>query len=316
MTTAIVIVAYRSGEVIGACLDSCLKFAPNASITVVDNEASARVRHEVAARPGVRLISNDWNRGFAGGVNQGIAAAGTELVLLLNPDVQLLTGIDGVVRDCAEGAAIACGQLCGPDGRPQSGFMVRRFPTAASLIFEALGVNRLLPRNRVNVRYRCLDLDPAVPADVEQPAGAFMMVRSDAWRHAGGFDERFHPVWFEDVDFCKRIHDAGGRIRYVPSVLARHEGGHSAGKLDWASRYVYWYVSLLKWSAKHLGAVSRIAVVVAVVLGSVPRMLTGIVRERNVRPFVACCRVILVAVKCLFSRRMRAGEVAPLSISG
>ena len=60
---------------------------------------------------------------------------------------------------------------------------------------------------------------------MEQPAGAFLMTRRDVWEHLGGFDESFHPVWFEDVDFCRRALDAGYRIEYVPSVQAATLGG-------------------------------------------------------------------------------------------
>ena len=55
---------------------------------------------------------------------------------------------------------------------------------------------------------------------VEQPAGAFLMVRRDVWNKLRGFDEQVYPVWFEDVDFCRRAVDAGCQIAYVPSVVA------------------------------------------------------------------------------------------------
>ena len=42
------------------------------------------------------------------------------------------------------------------------------------------------------------------------------MMRRDVWKKLGGFDEQFYPVWFEDVDFCRRAVDAGYRIEYVP----------------------------------------------------------------------------------------------------
>ena len=42
-------------------------------------------------------------------------------------------------------------------------------------------------------------------SDVDQPAGAFLMIRRSGWALIGGFDEGFHPVWFEDVDFCYRL---------------------------------------------------------------------------------------------------------------
>ncbi len=94
-----------------------------------------------------------------------------------------------------------------------------------------LGLNRLWPGNPVNRRYRCLDLDLEAAADVEQPAGAFLLIRRDAWQALGGFDEGFHPIWFEDVDFLKRARDAGYR-RALRSV-ARWRG--TSGGTRWGS---------------------------------------------------------------------------------
>ncbi len=51
----------------------------------------------------------------------------------------------------------------------------------------------------------------------------------------GGFDEGFYPLWFEDVDFCKRALDLGVKIRYVPEVTADHQGGHSVSQMGWAT---------------------------------------------------------------------------------
>jgi len=53
-------------------------------------------------------------------------------------------------------------------------------------------------------------------AHVDQPAGAFFMFRRSAWQQLGGFDERFWPVWFEDVDFCARLTAAGYSVALIP----------------------------------------------------------------------------------------------------
>ena len=70
------------------------------------------------------------------------------------------------------------------------------------------------------------------------------MFRRDVWRTLNGFDQRFEPVWFEDVDFCRRAVEAGFQIQYVPSVVARHEGGHSVGQIPAGRRASYWCVNL------------------------------------------------------------------------
>ena len=105
------------------------------------------------------------------------------------------------------------GRLVDTDGRPQVGFNVRSFPTPAALACEVLLLNRVWPSNPVNRRYRRLNWDPERPQDVDQPAGAFLMVRREVLENVGLLDEDFAPIWFEDVDLCLRIRL--GRLPYL-----------------------------------------------------------------------------------------------------
>ena len=68
----------------------------------------------------------------------------------------------------------------------------------------------------MNRRYRCLDADYSKAQQVEQPAGACLAIKREAWDTVGGMDTQFAPVWFEDVDFCKRLIDSGRTIFTVP----------------------------------------------------------------------------------------------------
>jgi N-acetylglucosaminyl-diphospho-decaprenol L-rhamnosyltransferase len=284
--------------VILSCLDALAEMAPDVSATVVDNASTDGTVEYVRRRPGVRLITNRDNRGFAGAANQGFQITDGDPILLLNPDVRLRTSLTPLIRACRE-HGLAAGQLTGTDGRAQAGFTIRRFPTPASLAFELLGINRLWPGNAVNRRYRYLDRDANLEGPVEQPAGAFLMARRDVWEHLGGLDESFHPVWFEDVDFCRRAADAGYRIEYLPQVRAEHLGGHSVRKLPPSSREVYWYDSLLRYGAKHFRPWPYRGVCLAAVLSAVPRAIAGIFREQNLNPVVSCVQIMRLAVKRL-----------------
>jgi GT2 family glycosyltransferase len=301
----IVVVTHNSGAVIGECLDAAL--ASGGDVVVVDNASEDGTREEVESRPGVRLIANPWNRGFAGAVNQGLEAVESPCVLLLNPDAVLLGGLEALVAACTGETAAAGGKLVDEDGRPQAGFVVRRLPTALSLAFEVLGLNRLWPANPVNRWYRCRDVDLDRPAEVEQPAGAFLMVRREAWRALGGFDECFRPLWFEDVDFCRRARQAGYRIRYVPEAVARHLGGHSAGQLGWERRQLCWYDGLLRYSGKQLGPVGHRLVCLAVILRSALRALEGIVVLRRPQAAAVHGRIVRLGLGWLLAGGTRRG---------
>jgi len=169
------------------------------------------------------------------------------------------------------------------------------------LIMEALLLNRFWPGNPVNRRYRCLDWDSSSRSLVEQPAGAFFMVRRAVWQEVGGLDERFFPLWFEDVDFCRRIRDRGFTLYYMPEAVAKHTGGHSITSLPLEIRINYWYRGLLRYSAKHFCPFAFRAVCLAVVTGSFLRGIAESALQRSIKPMAAYGKVASLAARSLFS---------------
>ena len=265
-----VVVTHNSADVIEECLEAAILCC--GEVTVVDNASTDDTVAKARAFPGVRVIANRENLGFAGGVNVGVSHSRAATVLVMNPDVVLESQPHPLAEACeAHGYGAAAGMLTGHDGLPQRGFGIRRLPSASSLAFEVLGINRLFPANPVNRRWRALDQDLSAAADVEQPAGALFAFRREAWEALGGFDSRFHPVWFEDVDFCRRLALAGWRVRYVPEVRARHAGGASIRKMAGSDREVHWYVNLLRYSATAFGLSGRLGVAVSVAVAAVLR---------------------------------------------
>jgi N-acetylglucosaminyl-diphospho-decaprenol L-rhamnosyltransferase len=289
----IVIVTYNSEAEIGRCLDAAL--STGAEVVVVDNASSDGTIAE-AARRGVRLIANPDNRGFAAAANQGFAVLNCPYVLLLNPDSILQSGCEALREACdLPGVAAAGGRLLNSDGSPQVGFMVRRLPTAVTLVAECLLLNRLWPRGPLNRHYRALDLDYSQRQEVEQPAGAMLMVRRAIWHELGGFDEMFFPLWFEDVDFCRRLADHGYRLCYAPMAVAKHTGAHSISNLALEMRRIYWYGSLLRYSARHFGPVAFRSVCLAVVAGSIPRMILESAARGSLEPMATYGKVVRLA---------------------
>ena len=280
VNVAAVVVTYNSSRQIAACIAS---LAGAVRPVVVDNASSDETCAVVEREhPGTLLIRNQENRGFAAAVNQGVAASDEPLVLLLNPDARLTTPIDALVEACrAPGVGAAAGRLLDERSRPQLGFNVRAFPTAATLAFETLGWNRLWASNPVNRRYRLPAFNADEEQDVEQPAGAFLMVRRDALEAIGHLDEQFHPLWFEDVDLCRRLHDAGYRIRYVPSCAARHQGAHSLESAGLELRRLAWYGNLLRFSKKHFSNRAHSLLVPVVLVGVFGRWLWSLVNAKQ-----------------------------------
>ena len=134
----------------------------------------------------------------------------------------------------------------------------------------------------------------------------------EVWRKLGGLDPEFHPIWFEDVDFCKRARDAGFVARYVPEVVATHRGGHSINILNWRCREVYWYASLLRYASKHFRRRAFRGVSAAVILSSVPRAIYGFFRWRSLQAFTVYGRVIRLAAQSMVSGRVQQPDVCPV----
>lgn len=308
--TDVVIVTYNSAAAIGACLQSLSRVQEGgANVIVVDNASQDRTRDLVRDFAWVQLIESEQNLGFGGGVNLGARAGSGRYILLLNPDAAFLSPDLAKLEAECEQYGLASGMLVDASnaGDPQLGFFARRLPTPAALSFEALGLNRLWPSNPVNRRYRCLDFSGREPGFIEQPPGAFLMIRRDVWQELGGMDESFYPVWFEDADLCRRALDRGYRIRFTPDSVVSHQGGHSVLRVDESVRGLIWYSSLLRYAAKHFQPLMFGVVCLAVASGACLRAAAGLVGSgpgrspgRTVRLYATIMRL---AVRSLFAGR-------------
>jgi N-acetylglucosaminyl-diphospho-decaprenol L-rhamnosyltransferase len=284
---SVLIVTYNSDRRIGACLSSLLKHAAGAEIVVVDNGSKDGTVEVVRRFPNVKLIPSQDNLGFAAGVNRAAHYSAGDSLLILNPDAVCrspLGPLEEALRSSPQVVAVAP-RLVNSKGEFQRGFAIRRLPTRAALLFEILLLNRLFPRNRVNRRYRCLDFNPEQVSNVEQPAGACLMVRRSSFDECGGMDERFYPLWFEDVDLCRRLRQRGGRILYEPGVWVEHSGGHSLESVTFSEKQVYWYRNLFYYEQKYYGrgtgALIRGALLVGIALRVAAELSAAVLNRKT-----------------------------------
>ncbi len=292
----IVVVTYNSEDVVETCLQAISQF----ETVVVDNASTDRTVERARAL-GVKVIANSTNRGFAAAVNQGFEATTADLVLIMNPDVRVTSRLDALSAACLE-HGLAGGRLTDERGVTQQGFTIRRFPTPGVLALELLGVNRLWPKNSWNRKYRYLERDLSQQGPADQPAGAFLMVRRDVWKTVGGMDESFWPIWFEDVDFCRRAALAGFTAHYVPQVTGVHLGGHSIKKIDGSSRQLYWYDSLLRYAGKFFRPGENRVLCSAGAFGALLRLVPAMIQERSLRPIGNYLRILKFMGRRLVSR--------------
>lgn len=219
---AVVIVNYRSANLVSLCLDA---IDPAAERVVVDNASADGSAELLRARHAdVRIVERHRNDGFAAGVNAGFAATRAPIVVLLNPDcvprpdaLELLCGR----LQASPATGVVAPRLVHADGSPQP-CAYRRFPGLGLLALELC-----LPLGHVAQRFPRLDPYRAdlrrLPdgARVAHATGAALAIRRTAYDAAGPFDEGYF-LYLEETDWQQRVHAAGYAIEVVPSAEVVH----------------------------------------------------------------------------------------------
>jgi len=235
MDLSIVIVTFNSARHIDACLRSLPAALEGltSEIAVVDNASSdgtaARAR---AGFPGVRVIENGGNLGFAAAVNAGIAATTGRYVVWLNPDTRVESGRFADVVDWFEAhpdVGIAGLRLIDGEGRVEPSD--RGFPSYHSALGHRYSMlTRIWPSNPFSTKYLRSTGARDAPREADWVSGAALVHRREVAERLAGLDEQFF-MYCEDVDFCYRALAAGWRTGYVPLVTVRHEIGGSAARV-------------------------------------------------------------------------------------
>lgn len=255
---SVVIVTHRTRDVMRNCLHSLyagggLRGLRNPEVILVDNASGDGTREMAQTQfPQVRLLANDDNVGFTVGNNQGIAVARGRCVLLLNPDTLVP---DGTLARCvaaldtqpATVAGLSC-RVHSPDGSIQHG-CARRLPTPWSEACRALLLDRALSGLDWFNRERYVGWDKQSPRRVPCIHGCFMLMRRTALEKIGGFDERFF-LTYEEIDLCRRAHDAGMDFFFWPAEHITHIGGQWTRQEPVVS-YANTHVSALLYFGKH-----------------------------------------------------------------
>jgi GT2 family glycosyltransferase len=283
MDLSIVIVSYNSVHLLGRCLSSIRAQTVGLSyeIIVVDNRSSDGTLTMLRTEwPAVRLIACEVNHGFAAGNNIGIHEAKGEMILLLNPDTEILNGAiqQAVLFMAGRPAAgiIGC-MLRLPDGSVQQS--VRSFPSVLNLFSEASFLYLAFPRSRIFGRYYMTFFDYTSGGEVDWVSGAFFLIRRTVLETVGLLDERFF-MYSEEMDLCYRAKQAGFKVYYTPSAAVAHFwGGINAVN----QRVILWTnASQVAYITKHHDGLERAAMLAFKFLGLAVRipvyLMAGLLR--------------------------------------
>jgi GT2 family glycosyltransferase len=251
---SIIIVSWNVRELLRDCLDSidAAKGDLSFEVIVVDSDSNDGSPELVANEfPWVRLRRCEKNVGFPAGNNLGIEMASGRFLLFLNPDTRIIG--DAMQRmigylDHEVRAGVVGPTLLNPDGSLQSSR--RRFPSLVTAFVESTWLERYAPRHVLR-HYYAEDLPPAESVEVDWLVGACMMVRGEAIAQVGGMDEAYF-MYSEELDWCRRMKDAGWRIAHLPDAKVIHHTGKSSEQAVTA-RHINFQRAKLRYFQKYHG---------------------------------------------------------------
>jgi GT2 family glycosyltransferase/glycosyltransferase involved in cell wall biosynthesis/SAM-dependent methyltransferase len=217
---SIVVPVYDHWDCTLACLRSLAERSSDLAyeVIVVDDASTDETRELPRLVSGVRVLRSDENRGFVESCNRGAREARGEFLVFLNNDTEVQEGwLDALLETFSKFRDVGAvgARLVGPDGRLQE---------AGGIIWsDGNGWN--FGRGD----------DPARPEysfvrEVDYCSGACLMLRRDDFFEVGGFDARYAPAYYEDVDLCFALRETGRRVLYQPRACVMHLEGVTAGR--------------------------------------------------------------------------------------
>jgi GT2 family glycosyltransferase len=240
---ALIIVSYNVCRDLRECLTSVYAsdFDEGVQVIVVDNASSDgtvdMIRNEF---PAVDLIQNSGNVGFPKANNQGLSTARGDFTLFLNPDTVVmpdtLRACVRFMREHADVGLVGC-KVRYPNGAIQYE-CARNFPALSTMVWEALYLHMLFPRNRRFGWTLMGDWDHEDSREVPCVLGAFMLARRSILDALGGMDESVF-MFMEDLDLCYRVREAGWKIFYLADATIIHKGGRSQETYSGSLRATY-----------------------------------------------------------------------------
>lgn len=257
----VVVVSHETRPLLEGCLRSLNEASRLLrSVVVVDNASGDGSAEVVKTRlPEARLIRNEANLGFARGANQGLRRSTAPFVLLLNADVSFAPEAVAELLAFAEShddAYLTVPRLRFPDGSPQAS--CRSFYSMGVVLFRRTPLGKLFPRHPILRRHLMTDMDPELPRMVDWAMGAAWLISRRALETVGFLDERYF-LYLEDVDYCWRIRQAGGKVWYAPrSVMVHHYGRGSRGFRPWKAEVRAHALSSLLYADRWSGLVYQI----------------------------------------------------------
>ena len=218
------IVTYGGYEEASAAARSILQQTKQVQLTLylIDNaspdDTAQRIEQEFSGQPGVEIIRLEKNLGFGGGHNAVLDRLESEYHVVANPDILLDT--DAISALCAyldehPEVVMVTPRLYFPDGREQ--YVPRRSPSVMALLSRQLPLPFL---KKYEDHYLMRDEDLDKEQELGFCTGCFFVIRTEALRRIGGFDQRYF-MYVEDADLTREAMKLG-KVVYWPGTKVIH----------------------------------------------------------------------------------------------
>ena len=186
---------------------------------IIADDASSADQSEIFSRVrGAIHIRNERNLGFLRNCNNAVRTARGRFLLLLNSDVQLMSGaVRALIAAYEPGVGITGPKILYPSGHLQEAGC--RINVDGSAVLIGLGEDPQLPE--YNFR-----------RSVEYVSGACMLIDRHLFEELGGFDARYAPAYCEDADLCYRARERGLRVVYEPAAGIAHHLSQTMSQLQ------------------------------------------------------------------------------------
>jgi GT2 family glycosyltransferase len=232
---SVIIVNWNAAEYLPAALEALFAAQGDLAMEVllVDNASTDASIQVVQSRfPQVEVLENSENRGFAAANNQGLAWARGRYILLLNPDTEMpaITLRTFVAYLEAQPRVGVVGPRLQARGGKIQGGAAGYDPSPSTIFSFSTFLYRLLPGRCKGLWLPRSRYKQPEPVPVDWVSGACMMVRRQAFAAAGPLDERYF-MYSEDVEWCRRIRQAGYEVVCLPAVAVTHHIGGSSRQL-------------------------------------------------------------------------------------
>jgi N-acetylglucosaminyl-diphospho-decaprenol L-rhamnosyltransferase len=226
----VAVVNYNTRELLARCLATVLSEGAT-DVVVVDNASTDGSAPYVRDRfRGVCVIENDINVGYGAAANQAVWHTSKPFVLLLNADTELQPGcVAELVTQAGRSprAGIVAPAIMTSWGNRECSYFP--FPGTLDWLLEneplAPLVKRLPPLKRRSVSFQPADEHRRVPWVM----GCAVLLRREAMESVRGFDESYF-MYYEEVDLCRRMEQAGWEVHFTPAAQVTHVGGASTSQ--------------------------------------------------------------------------------------